>query len=201
MAMCSSGSLGIISCPQGGCSSIAMVVDGNISGSKSLSTLSVKAGKTAPHAMTEFYGFDGMICVDLYCLSSIGFDGSSNYVCKRHCLTYSKTRNSPECYCVSLLGDLCVSDQAVGSFARIDICCNGTRVFCKCIIPIMVCLVSGYSFVVDYNDVVVITTDACTVNTTCSGSAASRICLSNVTQICGTYRIGTTCIYNCTWTG
>lgn len=199
--MCSSGSLGIISCPQGGCSSIAMAVDGDITGSKSLSTLSVKAGKTAPHAMTEFYGFDGMICVDLYRYSSLGTDGSSSYVCKEHCLIYSKTRNSPECYCVSLFGDLCTANQASGSFARIDICCNSSRVFCKCITPPIYCTVTGYSFVVDYNDVVVIKTDACVTNTACPNGAASRICLSNVTQICGTYRIGTTCIYNCTWTG
>lgn len=58
MAMCSSGSLGIISAPQSGCSSIAMAVCGSVTSPPySLSGLSVSAGKTAPHAMTEFYGY------------------------------------------------------------------------------------------------------------------------------------------------
>lgn len=54
MAMCTSGAIGIISAPQGGCSSICTAV-GCASGS--LSVLSIAAGKTAPHAMSEFYGY------------------------------------------------------------------------------------------------------------------------------------------------
>ena len=58
MAMCSTGAIGIISAPQGGCSSICAAV-GCASGS--LTTLSVAAGKTAPHAMSEFYGYKSVL--------------------------------------------------------------------------------------------------------------------------------------------
>lgn len=58
MAMPASGCIGIITCPNSvACTSIAQAVDGNVTPPKSLSTLSVSAGKTAPHAMTEFYNY------------------------------------------------------------------------------------------------------------------------------------------------
>jgi hypothetical protein len=53
--MPTSGSIAIISAPQT-CGSICAAV-GIASGS--LSTLSVAAGKSAPHAMREFYGYSG----------------------------------------------------------------------------------------------------------------------------------------------
>lgn len=53
MSMPASGSIAIISAPQT-CGSICAAV-GCASGS--LTTLSVAAGKTAPHSMTEFYGY------------------------------------------------------------------------------------------------------------------------------------------------
>lgn len=55
--MCSSGSLGLLSAPQGACSSISIAVTGNATPPKSLVALSVAAGKTAPHSMLEFYGY------------------------------------------------------------------------------------------------------------------------------------------------
>ena len=62
MAMCTSGSLSI--CATAGTNrSIATAVTSSSSGS--LSTLSVAAGKGAPHAMTEFYGYSAGISVDV----------------------------------------------------------------------------------------------------------------------------------------
>lgn len=52
----SSGSLSIKSAAGAG-RSISMEVDGNETGSKSLTTLSTTASKTAPHSMLEFYGY------------------------------------------------------------------------------------------------------------------------------------------------
>lgn len=56
MAMPTSGCIGIKTCPGGLCSSISCAVDG---GSGSLASLSVTAGKSAPHCMREFYGYAG----------------------------------------------------------------------------------------------------------------------------------------------
>lgn len=40
--------------------SIANEVDGNLTGDKSLRSLSVTAGKSAPHSMLEFYGYSSV---------------------------------------------------------------------------------------------------------------------------------------------
>ena len=59
MAMPASGCIALRTCIVGiACSSISCAVDGNATGSKSLSTLSTTAGKSAPHSMSEFYGYD-----------------------------------------------------------------------------------------------------------------------------------------------
>lgn len=51
-----SGSLSIKTAAGSG-RSIAQEVDGNTTGNKSLTTLSLLAGKTEPHSMLEFYGY------------------------------------------------------------------------------------------------------------------------------------------------
>ena len=56
MALPDSGSLSLKTAAGEG-RSIAQEVDGNTTGNKSLTTLSVTAGKSAPHAMSEFYGY------------------------------------------------------------------------------------------------------------------------------------------------
>ena len=58
MAMPSSGCIALRSCITGcACSSISCAVAGIACSPASLSSLSVQAGKSAPHAMTEFYGY------------------------------------------------------------------------------------------------------------------------------------------------
>ena len=61
MAMCTSGNLSICA-TAGTCRSISTAVGG---GSGSLSSLSVSAGKSAPHGMIEFYGYSSAsLCVN-----------------------------------------------------------------------------------------------------------------------------------------
>lgn len=59
MALTETGSLGL-KYNVGGvlCTSIACAVDGNTVGNKSLCSLSVSAGKSSPHCMREFYGYN-----------------------------------------------------------------------------------------------------------------------------------------------
>ena len=66
--MPASGCINLHDCIVGiACSSIACAVDGNATGSKTLCTLSVTAGKSAPHSMSEFYGYAGAtaVCINL----------------------------------------------------------------------------------------------------------------------------------------
>ena len=57
MAMPASGCIAILNNTLQTCSSIAQAVDGNVTPPKSLLTLSVAAGKSAPHCMSEFYNY------------------------------------------------------------------------------------------------------------------------------------------------
>ena len=58
MAMPSSGNIAILCNTLQACSSISCAVDGNNTPPKNLTTLSTTAGKTAPHCMREFYGYE-----------------------------------------------------------------------------------------------------------------------------------------------
>jgi len=60
MSLPSSGSLSILNSAGAG-RSIAQEVNGNLTPPKSLTTLSVAAGKTAPHGMLEFYNYSSVI--------------------------------------------------------------------------------------------------------------------------------------------
>lgn len=62
MALPSSGTLAIKD-TAGTSRSIAREVTGGVSGDQSLTDLSVLAGKSASHAMTEFYGYDGLVTI------------------------------------------------------------------------------------------------------------------------------------------
>lgn len=72
MAMCTSGSLAIISAPQGGCSNISVAVTGNATPPKSLLALSIAAGKSAPHSMLEFRGYTSAATIVVTGEDSIG---------------------------------------------------------------------------------------------------------------------------------
>lgn len=99
MAMPASGCIGIIACPNGvACSSIAQAVDGNVTPPKSLLSLSVAAGKSAPHGMTEFYGYNP---TPKYVDFTNIFCSGNNTVNARACssLDVSPAMSSGEFYC------------------------------------------------------------------------------------------------------
>ena len=83
MAM-SSGTLGIMTCPGGTCSSIACVVCGNVAGPQSLCNLMIQAGLSIPNNMTNFHGFTiGDLAVCPTPITSIAIAGATcpTYVC------------------------------------------------------------------------------------------------------------------------
>ena len=176
MAMCSTGSLGIISAPQGGCSSLCAAV-GVASGS--LSTLSTCAGKSAPHSMLEFYGYAGTA-------TAIYF---SNI-----CECYSTDLN---CVC-GVAGSNCVGtvycywlDKMAGkTSAAVCIYCNGTAIRCCSILGSGDCSVSGAFavFTHDGNDCVCVCTRALDVFG--DSYAYSRVALCSLSQCVGCFCIG-----------
>jgi hypothetical protein len=136
MVMCASGSLGIISAPQAGCSSISQAVDGNVTPPKSLTTLSVAAGKTAPHAMTEFYGYGGTIPVKLGLVSQSSTSSSCCVLTKVSGITSSSTAVSL-CYCIDK------SAGALTSSSCIILRCNSTTLCTISMNLVAACVCTG----------------------------------------------------------
>lgn len=201
MAMPASGLLGIINDPQAACSSICNAVFAATGvGSGSLTTLSVAAGKTAPHAMSEFYGYTAPTwsCIDLLRTNSAGTDGVSAAVLKVHCLRPNPAMSVGQCYTAGISMNLCAIGQAVGSFATLCATCNGVQVLCCT--TTNGCITVTCNVTVDYNDILLICTGACAFNTACAGAAAAAVCLATITPVVGFECKGITCTYNCTWT-
>lgn len=134
MAMPASGCLGILSCPGSvACTSISQAVDGNVTPPKSLCALSVTAGKSAPHGMTEFYGYGPTPkVVNLLCLTCTG----NNTITARatSCLCVNPAMSSGECYCPTFSWCL-FNDLDYGVFASFCVSRDGVCIECCAISP------------------------------------------------------------------
>lgn len=201
MAMPASGCISLRTCITGcACSSISCAVAGVECSPASLSGLSEQIGRSTPHCMSEFYGFEWK-AINLCRLYSSGTDGTSNLVIKCHCLYSTPALVSGEAYLLSVVANLCNSGQAAGSLNFICVTCNGVcKQLCCSIVNPTICATPSTSFAVDDNDAVIIYTCACTVNTACGGSSGTWVCI-NATVSVGPICKGTTCVCNCTWTG
>lgn len=196
MAMPASGTIAILCNTCQTCSSIAQSVDGNITTPKSLCTLSATAGKSTPHAMSEFYGFVPKDPINMHCYAGTGTPGSSTYVYKYWCLCPVTSTGT---YSVCLNGRLCLTNQATSSYAVFLVSCNGTTKCCVRITsPTVSASVSVTSFTVNSSDVVRILNQVCTQNSACSLCAMSRACLTSISS--STYGVGTTCNIGCAYT-
>lgn len=112
MALCTSGSLSICAAA-GTCRSIEQAVTSTQSGS--LSTLSVAAGKAAPHSMLEFYGYSESVNVPVR-LTHVSSIGTTS------CLMSITTPRVSSCY------NLTIEFRGVGqgkTSENICIMCNG----------------------------------------------------------------------------
>ena len=196
MAMPASGSIAIISAPQA-CGSICAAV-GVASGS--LTTLSVAAGKTAPHAMTEFYNYSPAKDINFCQYYYNGGDGGGNS-CSCTCTYSTPAMVSPESYCLCTFYNLCVDfSQSPSALACICITCNGVGVLYCCVNYSTFCANAAFSRTVDYNDVIRIINRAYTNVLGCSGGVRSQICISTIVPISGSFDRGTTCCNICRYT-
>ena len=191
MAMPGSGSLGILSCPGSvACTSIAQAVSGNVTPPKSLCALSVSAGKSAPHGMTEFYGYSGSKAVSIAGLSC---SENTSCMCKCGCLSYSPARSTNECYFPSYCWFLCKSTSALPVGSCVQMLCNGVSIHC-CVIAgksAYNCVGSWNLDCVDYNDCIDIITLADRGAATVGCYAYAEVLICAITNCVGTYTIGT----------
>lgn len=152
MTLCGSGSLSI-KCSAGTNRSIAAEVDGNITGDKSLNTLSNSVSFSPPHCMREFYGYTAAastICMCFNTSSTVVL--SDTTTCYRaytpisivnQCSDTITTINFSAVGCIFGTGTVCVGWNINGGSFNNIIDCNGTNVSIGCNFSILN---------VDYND-------------------------------------------------
>lgn len=107
MAMPSSGCIALRECITNcTCSSISCAVTGIKQNPSSLKSLSECAGKTTPHAMSEFYGYSSIRNVDISIIND-GSDGTYEensvygYICSDPSLISNECVDITICYCLS----------------------------------------------------------------------------------------------------
>jgi hypothetical protein len=185
MAMPLSGCLGIISCPGGTCTSIAQAVDGNVTPPKSLSALSVSAGKSAPHSMLEFYGYAPVTTKTLSILP-ISTQSTLTVCCTCGCLQPSGVVPVGDCYYPNYSWAMTANNINV-SQALVCVICNGVGIY-QCSVSSKAYNCSGtwttIARKVDYNDLIHIVT---CVSIFGESIATARVSLDSITQCVGTY--------------
>jgi len=191
MAMPGSGCIALRTCITGiACSSIACAVNGSAVGSCSLSALSVSAGKTAPHAMTEFYGYSPAPPTINLNIQPISVSCGPTTICCCGCLQPSNAVPAGDCYYPNYTWCLCASNANVTS-ALVCIRCNNVQIYC--------CALSGKAYSqsgswittarrVDSNDLIHIVT--CVDRGVLNDCVRSQLVLSSITQCVGTYCVG-----------
>lgn len=199
MAMPASGCIGIITCPNSvACTSIAQAVDGNVTPPKSLSTLSASAGKTAPHAMTEFYNYNPAppTPVNFTVINYNGGDGL-NYN-TTSCSNVTNPIAVGDCYSITMGIDLCINYSLPAStYSCYCIVCNSICIYGACITPSGYCSIPTHTFTVRRNDNILIYQGVNKQGYTCTAGGRSRICINSISGIVGNYSKGTTCTMVC----
>lgn len=107
--------------------SIALEVDGNNTGNKSLDTLGDTAfgGASAPHAMSEFEGFSSGSDATLNTYCVIGSDGSTS-VRRCACVIYNPALAATQTWCLcSNWGLYAYADGNADTCTCFEIICNG----------------------------------------------------------------------------
>ena len=183
MAMPSSGSIAIISAPQT-CGSICAAV-GCASGS--LTTLSVAAGKSAPHAMSEFYGYmpPAPIAINFHTIACSVSQYNSYW---NACTTPIHIAQVNDCYCACIGYSLSVG-AASNIQASASFICNGSTLF-TCTIAFGIPQSGSFSYTRCYGDIVCACVRAC--HTLGTVTACATISINSITDIVGDYCLGTT---------
>lgn len=175
MSLCTSGDLSILG-TAGTNRSIACEVDGNVTPPKSLCSLSVSAGKTAPHAMTEFYGYSNYKCIEFNNLSGTPTESYDEIIS-------SPSMSAGECYNISLSWSLCTVGSK--SNACVYVYCNGTTKYSCAATSDQSCSGTFSTFTIDDND------NVCTCIHACKGlggtCARASISISTVTGVVGSF--------------
>lgn len=199
MPMPASGSIAILNNTLQTCSSICASVLGD---RECLSVLSIIAGKTAPHCMSEFYSFcreTSYKAVGLNQISVAGTNGTAT-TCRTDCICSNPAMSTDQCYTITICHCLC-ANTCTGSQSFACGCCNGVGVY-SCTRPNILGAVSfSCSFPVVAGDTICV--KICSIHPIPGGTGISCafVCITSVLPTRGLFcRAATpiTCtIYTC----
>ena len=201
MGMCATGSLAIISAPQGGCSSINTAL-----GSPAiydLKSLSIFAGKTAPYSEISFHSFcreTSYKAIGFSNITAAGTNGTASR-CTTDCICSNSAMVAGQCYTIALCHNMC-SNTCTGSFSTICVCCNSGQLYCCHIANTCTgAHTFSCSFVVTATDTICIM--QCAVHSAAGGSCCScaMSCITSITPtlglFCETAGCSCCCVYSC----
>lgn len=192
MAMPASGQIGLLNCITGiNCSSISFAVTGNNTPPKTLSALSICAGKTAPYSMTKFYGYTNVFKQVGFCnISRVGTNGVSSTVCSLDCICSNTAMVAGQCYTITLCHQIC-SNSCTGSRACVQVC--GAANYCCVVSNGQVGASFSCSFVVSQGQAI------CMINLASHGLAGgtpvscARTCITSIAPTMGLFCKTTGC--------
>ena len=192
MTMCTSGSLGIIICPQGGCSSIAFAVDGNVTPPKSLSALSISAGFSAPHSMREFYSYPShfIALCDIPSEDS-GVNCVDDYVMRTSCICSNPALIAGQCYNICIDYYISAVGQAPASTSYVMLTCQDICVVCFSVDAGNYYSGTFSTYNIKYGEAWSIVNSAYAADTLCANCSSSCATIIGISGVVGTYALGT----------
>ena len=134
MAMCASGSIGILSAPQGGCSSISLAACGTTTGPQCLTALATATGKA--NCMSAFYSYDDTMIVTPTSITSIPA------ACTTCVITTCAPAFNTACVCTActwLVPATPVTPAPAGNTHNVVICANAGAARCGTVCYVSVC--------------------------------------------------------------
>jgi hypothetical protein len=138
MAMCGSGSIGELSAPQGGCSSISAAACGSTAGPKCMTALAAAAGKSLPINMTTcWYGYIDALIITPTTFTSIPA------TCTTCVITTCAPAFNTACACTAcgawLVPDTPITPTPAGNTHNIIVCANSGAARCGTVCYDSVC--------------------------------------------------------------
>jgi hypothetical protein len=198
MAMPASGSIAIIDNTLQTCSSVCAGVN---YASGSLETLSIIAGKTAPHAMTEFYSFCRETSYKQIGFSNISATGTVNTAarCSLDCICSNSAMVAGQCYTITLCHCI-ASNSCVGGLACVQVC-GVTVPYCCAVTAGGAAVTLSCAFLVKDTNAVCIISRAAHPGAAGGGVSCAMSCITTIVGtlglFCKTTGCSCCCVYSC----
>ena len=200
MAIPTSGALGLRECQTYNCSSISCAVAGFACSPASLCSLSLQAGKTAPHGMLEFRGYTPVVTKSVNFECYAGGGSGSNYANQYLCVVTDPAMVIGECFTLNIDFDVYAGGYSGYGYGYGNTRCNSYYkdwggAYSDDFDGYVGCQFTS-TFIVDYNDTATVFLRAYGESGT-GAYGSAEVSLTSVSNVSGSgsFTRGSTCIY------